>query len=76
MTENRTIKNAFNLKFYRPKLWERIALFFVPLETHEQDGVVVTYKLFGQRLYVYSTRQNTYLLSERPNGGINKPWMN
>jgi len=74
--KDRKVSHAFNLKFYRPKLWERIALFFVKLEVYEQEGIVVTYKLFGRRLYVYSARQVTYLLNEPPNGGMNKPWMN
>ena len=76
MKKDRKVSHAYNLRFYRPKWWERLILYFVPFETHEQEGCIVTYKLFGQRLYVYSARQVTYLLNEQPNGGMNKPWMN
>lgn len=71
-----TITHAYNLKYYRPKWWERLVLLFLPLKTHEQEGVVLTYKLFWKRLYVYHARPITYLLNEPTNGGINTPWMN
>lgn len=76
MKKDRKVSHAYNLRFYRPNLLERLALLFVPFETHEQEGIVVTYKLFFRRLYVYSARQVTHLLPEPPNGGVNKPWMN
>lgn len=76
MTPNRTIRHAYNLKYYEPKLWERVILHFLELHTHEQDGVVVTFKYFADRLYVYSAREVTYALPEPPNGGVNKPWTN
>ncbi len=74
--KDRVIRHAYNLKFYRPTWWERAALYFIELQTHEQQGVVVTYKLFFDRLYVYTARQVTYALPEPPNGGVNKPWVN
>ncbi len=51
-------------------------LYFIELEAYEQDGVIVTYKIFSNRLYIYSARCVTYTSSESPNGGVNKPWTN
>ncbi len=76
MKKDRKVRHAFNLKFYQLKWWERLILFFVTLETHEQDGIVATYKVFSDRLYLYSARRATHLLPEPHNGGMNTPWMN
>ncbi len=76
MSKTVTITHAYNLKYYHPRLWERIILFFCELRTLEQDGFIITYKTFNHRLYIYSGRKVTYLLPELPDGGVNKPWRN
>lgn len=70
------INHAFNLEYYTPCWWERVILAFTTLETHEYDGVIVTYKRFRNRLYIHNIRRVTHLLNEPSNGGVNKPWTN
>lgn len=74
--KQRIVNYAFNLQYYKLKLWEKIVLYFVAPQQHEQDGMLITYKLFRDRLYVFNHRRVTYLLPEPPNGGVNKPWTN
>lgn len=45
--------NAYNLLYYKPKLWELVVLFFCPLRQHEAPTAIVWYKTFSNRLYVY-----------------------
>ncbi len=76
MTPKRTIRHVYNLQYYKPRLWERLILHFADLHAHEQDGAIVTYKFFADRLYIYTVRRITYMCSEPPNGGRNKHWEN
>jgi hypothetical protein len=71
-----TIRHAYNLEHYQPRLWERFVLWFCRLETHEHDGIMLQYKHFGNRVYIFGIRKVAYLLNEPPNGGVNQPWMN
>lgn len=52
MKKHKTM-NAYNLLYYKPKLWERIILWFCPLKTHEAPGSIIWYKHFSNRMYVY-----------------------
>lgn len=45
--------NCYNLLYYTPKLWERVVLFFCPLEEHAADNATIWYKKFANRLYIY-----------------------
>lgn len=44
---------AYNLLYYKPKLWEEIILWFCPLKTHEAPTCVIWYKTFSNRMYIY-----------------------
>lgn len=70
------IKHAYNLAYYKPSIWELLLLAFVNLQTHDYDGVVITYKTFGNRLYIYSIRRETYAANKPTDGGVNTPWLN
>lgn len=45
--------NCYNLLYYKPKLWEKIVLFFCPLQQHDVPSAAVWYKTFANRLYIY-----------------------
>lgn len=75
-TRDTVINHTFNLQIQKAKWWEKLVLHFIDLEVYEEEGIVITYKRFHDRLYIYNTRRETYQLSEPFNGGINKPWAN
>lgn len=80
MSKPRIISHAYNLAYYTPKLWEKIMLFFAPVEVSDQQGIVITYKSFWNRLYIVDVRQETHIdghTDDKPSdGGVNTPWMN
>lgn len=45
--------HCYNLIYYTPKLWEKIVLWFCPLEEQVSDTSTVWYKKFSNRLYIY-----------------------
>lgn len=57
---------CYNLVYYTPRLWERLVLWFCPLEQHTAPGAIVWYKRFANRLYIcgyiriYSASSDTY----------------
>lgn len=48
-----TIKHAYNLAYYKPKLWERVILHFCKMQCAEKPESMVFFKQFFNRLYVY-----------------------
>jgi hypothetical protein len=50
-----TIKHAYNLKYYKLKLWERIVLYFVKVQFRESPDCIMFYKTFANRFYLYGT---------------------
>lgn len=53
-------KYVFNLEVYKPKLWERLLLTFIPLKTEASERMIFWYKEFRDRLYVYSHAHIVY----------------
>lgn len=49
------VRHCYNLAYYKPKLWERILLLFLPLKVNEGDDMIIYYRQFMNRLYVLGT---------------------
>jgi len=71
------IHHAYNLEYYKPKLWEHLILAFCPMLKSDGPLGCVYYKNFADRLYIY---KREYPALERPKvpftGGANTPWLN
>lgn len=44
--------HSFNLLYYTPKLWEKVILWFCPMESSETPNSIVWYKKFYNRMYI------------------------
>lgn len=55
-----TITHVYNLLYYTPKLWERVVLACLPLQTHSAPDAMVWYKRLGNRLYILGYMREVY----------------
>jgi hypothetical protein len=74
-------KKVFNTAVYEPKLWEKVLLWFRPVEEYVGQDCLIYYKTLYDRFYMLLVMRfiqpvTQEVKPEKPMPGFDSPWEN